>query len=356
MIIVVLTLRKRRSKDRIDEFLHFDTSNTLRAIAIFCLIFGHFAIKCIDGEYFFEFAGKWAVIIFLYVSGVALTKTYGMMGLTNSFVFKRTKKLLFPTWITLSLFFILGIILSGDDFSKKQIILNFMLIIAPGPPNGPAWFISYIIFLYCLFFGISRIPLSNIYRIICLLILSYTSTFFIWENSIANSYFSIWTQYTIVFPFSVFVGLYRDEISTFLSRLYKFPVLYFLFMILMFCQYLGEIGVYKMSKLIDSWIYSQVIGTMQPLSFILFLVLATYVIDKLKLFSIFLNWIGKYSFEIFLIHMPFMVYYDFFLFRKPLSLLFFIYLSFILFLSVFLNKTSYQLSYFVFERYISPNP
>jgi len=111
MSVIVFTLRKRCLKDDLNEFLHFDTSNTLRAIAIFFLIFGHFAIKCIDGKYFFEFAGKWAVIIFLYVSGVALSKTYGVIDLTNLFIFKRIKKLLFPTWITLALFFILGIYL-----------------------------------------------------------------------------------------------------------------------------------------------------------------------------------------------------------------------------------------------------
>jgi len=171
----------------------------------------------------------------------------------------------------------------------------------------------------------------------------------------ANSYFSIWTQYTIVFPFSVGIGLYRNKIATFLSSLYKSPVLYFLFMILMFFQYFWEVGNYRMSHLLDSWTYSQIIVTIEPVSLILFLVLATYAIDKMKFFSYFLNWVGNYSFEIFLIHMPFMVYYDFFLFRKPLILFFFIYLGFILTLSFLLNKILYQFNYFVFGKYILPN-
>src|SRR5581483_6918237 len=90
-----------------DELLNIQTSGMLRGLAILLLLLGHFALKCVHGEYFFESAGMWAVIIFLFISGIALTKRYGLTGLGKTFLMKRLRNLLPPTWITLTLFYIL---------------------------------------------------------------------------------------------------------------------------------------------------------------------------------------------------------------------------------------------------------
>ncbi len=68
-LAVILTVKRKLKAD--ETFLSPDTGNALRGIAIIFLIFGHLSNKCIEGELFFEYAGKWAVIIFLYISGIA---------------------------------------------------------------------------------------------------------------------------------------------------------------------------------------------------------------------------------------------------------------------------------------------
>jgi peptidoglycan/LPS O-acetylase OafA/YrhL len=69
--------------------------------------------------------------------------------------------------------------------------------------------------------------------------------------------------------------------------------------------------------------------------------LASFVVIKMiseKQISLFFNFLGKISFELFLVHGALMYSYDIILFRFPLYFSFFLYLGFIIFLSYLLNK------------------
>jgi hypothetical protein len=63
---------------------------------LFLLVIGHFSLFCIEGIQLFEYAGRWAVIIFLLLSGIAITVKYGIKDIGATFVKKRIQRFLFP--------------------------------------------------------------------------------------------------------------------------------------------------------------------------------------------------------------------------------------------------------------------
>ncbi len=341
-LLVILSLaflqRSTRVLDSNNAFLTTETSNTLKGIAIILLIFGHLAFYCIEGGMFFEQAGSWAVVMFLFTTGIALSKTYGLYNLKRTFLLKRIKRLIVSTWIAVILFYILDYLLLNHTYSFKQVLFNLIGIFTPAPPNGAAWFITYILYLYVVFYFVSKIHVNNFSKFFIMLGICYISTIIIYNYDFLNKAFSIWIQYTVVFPISVFLGIYNQRIKNELAYFFKMiPKLYYLIMFLLMYQYFSKKGIYYLASIIDSKEYSQLVFTLQPLPFILSLLMLTYVLDKLTYSSRFLIFLGKHSLEIFLIHVPFMIYYDFFLFRKPLFIYLLVYLVFILILSYVLK-------------------
>ena len=73
-------------------------------------------------------------------------------------------------------------------------------------------------------------------------------------------------------------------------------------------------------------------------------------IDAAQHRSCLLVFFGSYSFEIYLVHFPFMEYYDFDLFRKPLVLFFFMYLGFVTALAVGLKSLTVRFNALTFTR------
>jgi len=341
-IILFCSLRKKNnSLQASDEFLCFDTSNTLRGIAILFLIFGHLAIHCIDQEIFFEYAGKWGVIIFLYVSGVALCKRYDINNIKYTFIQNRIIRLFYPYITTMLLFITLDYLLLRKTYSTTRIIQTLLFLHMRGAPNAAAWFVTYIIYLYTLFFLTSKMKLNKLNKILILFISIYLTSICIQEIGFLCPRFSIWVQYTSVFPLSVAIGIYYKKIHSILTRLNKFSeVLFYTMTILLALQYFTGKGNYFVSHLFDVAIYNKWINSLTPITLIISLVMFTFIADSLPWKQNMLIFLGKYSFEIFLIHVPFMVYYDFFLFRTPLYFYFYIYIAVVVLLSVLLKKTS----------------
>jgi peptidoglycan/LPS O-acetylase OafA/YrhL len=344
LFFFVISIKKREVES---GFLSLDSGNTLRGVAITFLIFHHFGSKCVDGESFLTIAGNWAVTIFLYISGIALDKTYGLNALNKKFILNRIKRLLFPTWVTLTVFYLLDFLLiHTSTYSYKGVILHYLGILFPLPPNGPAWFITYIAFLYIVYFLASKLRYSDLFKIASMYAFCLFSSIIIlvYDDNMILTNFHIWKQYTFLFPTSVLIGTYSSRINSMLLRLYKYPILYLTFTVFFMLPALMEINFNFISQLVGQRVYLLMITTLRGALFFISLITITFFLDRLAFSSKILTFLGKYSFEIFLIHVPFMVYYDMFLFRKPLVLFFFIYLIFILLLSIGLKKITNKMN------------
>lgn len=60
------------------------------------LILGHLSEKCIEGVTFLDNGGRWAVVVFLFLSGVSLAKTYGLDSLDRRFILNRVRRIAIP--------------------------------------------------------------------------------------------------------------------------------------------------------------------------------------------------------------------------------------------------------------------
>jgi peptidoglycan/LPS O-acetylase OafA/YrhL len=360
-LLSILSLRKKAPEKAFQECItanhfSFSTSNTLRGAAVIVLIIGHLSVKDIKAFTPYEYAGQWAVTIFLFVSGIALGKTYGLYKVGKSFLIKRIERLIFPVWLTLILFYSLDFILLNKIHSPAKIIFSFFGMITFGPPNGPAWFISYILFFYTLFFVVSFLYTNEFSKLLIILLASYFVTYsikFFHLNKLA-----LWPQYTIIFPISVLIGISLEKIWNVLKAFYNYSkIIYFLLIVCLFTLYYKYplISLIVGEKIFPSHIRTLIIS-LRPMYLIICVAMVSYFLDSLKRESKFLLFLGDYSFEIYLLHMPFLVYYDFFLFRKPFILFFFAYFIFILLLSYLLKTVSSSLNRHIFRPVIYRRP
>jgi peptidoglycan/LPS O-acetylase OafA/YrhL len=137
-----------------------------------------------------------------------------------------------------------------------------------------------------------------------------------------SNYFGGWATYTFVFPISVSLMLYSGSIVKYLSSFYE----------------KSKIG------LITLWVLLIVIyfliNKFRTPFFIAFIVVSIGVIDKLKIIPSFLNIIGRYSYEVYLLHLPFVTNYNIMCSRKPFIVNLGMYLVLLMVLGVILKEAS----------------
>ena len=172
-------------------------------------------------------------------------------------------------------------------------------------------------------------PKSEEVKILILFFLCF-SVFVVIRYTPIRNYHSIWLKYTIVFPIGVLFGKYKNVLRTLLIRSFRHRLL------LLIPALISLVLFYKWNQLVS------ISGSniLRPLSLIISIVLLLMLIEMLNFQSTFLLFIGSYSYEIYLLHAPFMVKYDFFLHRKPFIIYFYSYFAALLILSYILGKTS----------------
>ena len=345
LVLMLVTGRKLRQditdENKPGEHFSCNTTNAFRGIAIALLLLGHLSEKCIEGVTYLEDGGRWAVNIFLFVSGISLSKTYGLIDLDKRYILNRVRRLVLPFWLTLALFLFLDYYLIGHAYSIKRIILAIGGIMYPWPPMGHAWFITYLMFLYGLYYFVSLLNIKTQEKVYTLFLLSYLSMILIINTTLFN-YFALWVIYTAVFPAAVFIGLNRNKIFDYLRMLFlKSRVLY---VVIMFTL----LGYYYQGSA-HGWLSQpdnvmRTLHTFQPLTLVAFLTMLAYIVDSFRYQSKIFLLLGEYSYEIYLLHFPFMEYYDFLLFRKPLVAYFFIYLSAIFLMSCIVRQITKKMN------------
>ena len=354
LLIIFLSLldRQKFNKTSADSTL-FSINSTLilKGLAIILLLLGHVSQQCTSGSEAlpFRITGNAAVIIFLFVSGIGLAKQY-RLHVDSRFWFRRIKKLASPVWLSLILVVPLNFLLLKHTDPPDQSFLNFLGIFWTKFPNSPCWFITYIIFLYTVYFIAAKLPINRIMQITVLFLLSFFAAAVVVKTGEID-HFKLWPQYSLIFPAGVVCGLNAHHLKKINDKLFAISPLFFIVsMVMLLGLYWTGIGVYRTSHLISSELYTNLVfALVNPVPFILFLTLLVGWLETRRVKSSILEFFGQYSFELYLLHFPFMVNYDFFIFRKPLVFFFFVYTVFILFLSVLLQKSADFLNRLIFN-------
>ena len=333
IMIVILLLgiatRKRAKK----AFFDLETTQSLRGMAVIALLLGHLSSMCFAEGTALDSAGYWAVITFLFISGYGLQQRYAFANLDVTFWVKRLSRLYPPLWISLALFLILDYILIGMVHPWYEIVFNLLGGHFNGAlvrVNAPAWFVQYILILYVLYFAVSRTVLPESTKLAMLFVAVAVLYLSLRFTPILRCH-SIWLQYTLVFPLGVSFAFWHARYPgamVWLKERKLLPGLLLFTCAILFLGWPGAAGSGSLSMIL------------RPLPFLIALVMLLSLDTHLKWHSGLLLFLGNCSYEIYLLHLPFMVKYDFFLFRRPFVVAFFMYGMFIVSLAVVLQRVT----------------
>jgi len=326
---IILILIGITSKNNNNSFFDTQTTASLRGVAVLFLIFGHLSYVCLKQEMVFHLGGYWAVIIFLFISGYGLYQRYELNNIGGSFWKKRISKLYPPLWITLALFIFLNYFLLNVSYPLQEILFNMSgITLNKLPINPPTWFVEYIILQYLIYWLISKLPFADIIKLVGLFVICFCIAIL---ACIPTINYLWWTQYTIAFPVGALFGKYQKQIRAFITKYLKNQIFLLIPLII-----LSVIFLYWDDFLPDIFY----LRTIKPLALIIPIILTLIIYERINLQSTFLIFLGNYSYEIYLLHVPFMTNYDYFLFREPLYIFFFAYFVSLLILSYILSKFS----------------
>lgn len=281
-LIIIISLLFSYYKKQF-EIYQFDFKHTLplRGILALWVISCHLASN-FDNSFLSSDLGVMgapSVSCFFFLSGYGLLKSVQYKGAVyfNNFLKKRIGKLLIPLIIITSLFIVLQI--ATKDF---QISYFYYRIIYGGSLIPNSWFVFAIIICYILFyisFHKRKSFLTNCIINTTLIILFMLFTIILgWD---------IWTLSLISFPLGLFIALYEYKIENYLRK--YFPLcIFIIFAICFYCNYGLHINTLP--------IWWPIFCNTFPL--MIYMTFRSINFSNIKG----LNWLGKYSYEIYLIH------------------------------------------------------
>lgn len=301
------------------DYFTLSTAHAMRAIALVFLLAGHCYLFCISGAGLMGQGGEWAVMTFLIVSGMGLTKSCDFNRCGRPFIKRRLSRILIPLWFILPAFYLLDLALLNKTYPWYEIALSFAGIIKKSSPNASLWFITFILYLYGLFFLISNIPASTAAKCVLLVLTSFGTRLLIIHVPILSDYFGGWTTYTFAFPLSVCLMASR---GSFIDRLQTLSVRF------------GWVLFFLWAGMAASFI---AMPAGRTLFFVAFIAISIFYLDKIRSMPRFIHLLGEHSYEIYLVHFPLLVSYGLVIGREPVALFFSLYCLFVLLSAVTLR-------------------
>jgi len=323
IVVVALAVAATASvrRKRGSEIMPLAVSAELKGIGALAVVFGHVGYFLVDDHRFLwplSVASGLGVDLFLFLSGYGLT--VGMLRRpipAATFYQQRVVKLLVPFWLILSGFFIVDALLLDRIYSATY-ILRSLLGFFPSADmaadvNSPLWYMSWILFYYLLFpvlFMRTRPWLTAILLFMAGELVIAASP--IWFAEVIRLY----EIHTIAFPLGVLAawalyapGSDSQPLRTILQRkrenLGALEHTLTLVSLATICGYLALNSGVNQGRWIE-----------QSINVVILLALLT--LFCLKNFHIRLfDCVGKYSYEIYLLHWPLLSRYDVFFKALP---------------------------------------
>jgi peptidoglycan/LPS O-acetylase OafA/YrhL len=337
-----LLLRKREAT----TFLDRTQTDQLKGIAIILVVVGHLWVHVSEFRAY-PVLGDYAVTLFLFLSGYGLSKSYTNRDLfLKEFILKRLSRVIIPYWTATIVFIFLDYTLLNKVYSEHQIILT-----AAGINVSQAlmhidytrWFIT-LLLTYYLIFGIIYNIVKGKRAAMILLLFGLV----IAALRVPKFYPTGNLDQIFAFPLGCLLVAYHDNISRFIRGKW-YPWL----------TKLSWTGlallslILTMSKGGSNYIQKILFSILQGMDGLLFCMLLISIflgLTKIKFTSSFLKFCGSISYEIYLIHGPFLIKFNPIMGIFPPAT---IYLTFFLFLLLILGLAySYSLINISFSRVI----
>ncbi len=325
------------SLKRIPKAQPFDQSLTeeLKGFAILTILFGHIGYFLSRDQSFLyplSILSGVGVNLFLFLSGLGLSLSQLNKPLSIiQFYRRRLLRLFVPMWIILAVYWGLDWLVLGRTYQTNLMLDNlvgwFPQIDLYREVNSPLWYFSLILFYYLIFplIWIKKAPIISAFVL-------YLISFWAVDSTFLQKYPS-WDLYDIhylAFPLGIAAALLKQKGSLWESSVQLVRKVQPNFR--QIAYYLG------LSTLIFIFGYSAIhsaVGTVDDEQYrsliTMFSLVVIFLIKPVQ--STFLNLLGEYSYEIYLIHWPLMSRYDIFYKVFPAGIATIIYLGVLLALS-----------------------
>lgn len=329
LVVMFVTTRFRQA-------FKFDNSLTeeLKGFAMLSIVFSHIGYFLVSDHRFLyplSVAAGVGVNLFLLLSGYGLT----ISSLKNNlpikvFYIRRLLKLFIPLWIVLTGFIIVDYFLLHQTYTPKYLIESFLGLYLTSNPfediNSPLWYFSLILFFYLIFPIIFR-PKWPLISGLAILLVTYLALQIPLPTHADNV--ALYKLHFFAFPLGVIFAAIKDKFK------FKLNLWMSLICLVVFSLLFGYFAIH--SGVGEDPFKEQLISLISVI-----LILAIGLIKKIR-FGL-LNLVGKYSYEIYLLHWPILMRYDHFFQNLPASLAVAFYLIEFILLGIILQKVSLKIT------------
>ncbi len=304
-VLLALFWRKKQKSLGVisSQVLSIPQTTQLKGLAILCVVIGHFWVHVVQQTPFFLFGGD-AVALFLMLSGFGITVSAQGKS-ENAFIFlkKRGVKVLIPYWFSTIFILLLDYFLLGRTYTWQNYALTSLGINLNSTVRNidyVRWYITFQLFWY-LVFTVFRYCKGYI-AIAC--IVAVPAVLFVFDYYVTH--FG-WYQ-IFAFPAGVLLGLFYEPVKNFFNR--HVWLLTCLSCVMFCCILVFKIYSYQV---IEPYIPSIVFKAVREGTSILLclcMICIFALVGRQGRVSVFLTFLGGISYEIFLLHGPFLVKYN----------------------------------------------
>ena len=327
LFLILLSFKQREKSD----FLDRTTTGQIRGLAILMVVIGHIWVHVTSEKPKLIMSGD-GVAFFLLLSGFGLALSFNKKKLKlREYITKRVNRVMIPYWFVTLLILSLDFVLLDRTYKISHIVLTFLGVNVYGVMHHfdyVRWYITFLLFWYiaAYFSAIFRNRGRGAVFILFLCVLAFPGDYYLLHFG--------WYQF-LAFPVGYVLGLYIDILKKSIDRIGSYRSL--IFIVIAICTVYYKLFLYQA---LSSVLPSIVIRFLLDLNSLIFAFSLIIFFDSIKkYYSRFLSVIGKYSYEIFLLHGVFLVKYNPVFKLGSLVLTFILFLMFIVSLSWLMNKS-----------------
>lgn len=293
IFIIILFFNCKFNKNGFKDYLEIEQTNAIKGIFAIIIAFSHFNSYIVlsdnigDKIYLkiFYLIGQLMVTLFLFYSGYGVYKSaFKKKDYINTFPKKRFLKTLIKFDLAVLLFFVVNLFLN-NNYTIKDTLLAFTGWTSIGNSN---WFMFAILYLYAITYISAKLTKNRINNNTILLILFFTTIYFILMKQLKDSW---WYDTIFCYFFGMIYAKYEEKINKiiFNTKKYYFILLIVTILFLILFYFRRFIIIYEIASCV----------------FCLLIVLIT---NRLKFVNPILSFLGKYSFEIYILQrIPYMI-------------------------------------------------
>ena len=287
----IMKVNKQKTVDSSD-YLNKDNTDCLKGMFSLAVILCHIRgqLDCFNDTIMGQLLtvmGYLSVAVFFFLSGYGLNYSYKKKGIEyiNQFPIRRIAPFYFMCIFSVIIYAVYYVLIKGVLVSVKSFVM-FLLFGGTIIING--WYLQTILLFYILFWCVFKNVKNQKWRIVFITLgaAMYCAT------CIVLKYDLYWYDAVFAYPLGMIWCDYKSDIDTYLknNKCY-FITICLIFIIFSITLLLGNLLMFNYMMVICKWI-----------SAIAFVLLIIMLIKKVRIDYKITRWLGKYFFEIYMIH------------------------------------------------------